>query len=363
MHAAKTPKTVESGLVQPEGLISNLQIRGFLQGAVRLGHKPEAILAKADIPASVYHDHNACIDGIAFQRLLWIIGAELNDLFMGFLEQPAKPDLERVQANARFQCATFGEAIKVSTQFREAVRNDIHYDYRSDKKHHEFTLIVDYQLAEGMDVHLFYWFRLLQIYKYHCWLIGRRIKLTQVNFTSAPPEKLNQALFAPFNCKVLFNQTVNSLSFDQNYLHLPLARQVAEGEDFVKNYLNWFTIPGRDMSWSRQTEQVLVRLQAENIWSPNIAVVAEILSASARNLRRQLALENETYQEIKERVRCKAAIKLLLTSDLPLTLVAEQIGYVEPGNFTRAFIGWTQMSPSDYRKQYAADKRIFSVYS
>jgi len=336
------------------GRVGHEHICGFLQGAALSGFSPEAILEAADLPAGLYVDPWATLDGCEFQRLFLTIQREMNDVFMGFLEQPGKPAAEVEQAKARHRCATFGEAIRISTQFREAVRNDLHYDYVLDNARHEFSLVVAYKLRAGVDERLFYWHRMMQIYKFYCWLVGKRLKLNRVSFTTtAPASEVARACYDVFNCEVRFDQPENSLTFDKRYLLYPVARSEAEAADFITKYPDWFEVAGEDRSWTRQVERVLTRLRQEEIWAPTISMVAKILSLSPRTLRRQLGRENETFQAIKSRLRCDQAIKLLVTSDLPITTIAAEIGFAEPGDFTRAFIGWTASTPSGYRAKHA----------
>ncbi len=70
-----------------------------------------------------------------------------------------------------------------------------------------------------------------------------------------------------------------------------------------------------------------------------------------------LARENESFQKIKVRVRCDLAIKLLLDSQLPISVVADKVGFAEPGDFTRAFTQWTGQTPKDYRSTHLKSKR------
>ena len=323
-------------------------IEGILQGAILNGHDIGPILEKAGLPDDLLDDPNASIDGEAFQQLLITLEAETGDYFLGFLNEPGKLAMVGQQLKLRHQCQTFGEFVRVSTGFREAVRNDVHYDCLVDEEGHEFTVNVAYQLRPGIDPHIFYWHRLMLIDRYWSWIIGKRIKLNRVTFTTPKPDyALDYETL--FHCQVLYEQPHDSLSFDLHYLHLAVVRSEQETEEFITKNMNWLVPPGQDRSWSRQVEDILIRLQHEDLWNPSIDQVAGILNLRARTLRRLLARENENFQAIRSRVRCDRAKSLLTTTDMPITVIAGEIGYTEPGVFTRAFQGWTHMTPSDYR--------------
>ncbi len=331
-------------------------ILGLLQGAVLKGHCPYALLRKAGLPESVYDDPEAVLTGVEFQRLLYAIQGELNDIFMGFMEQPGKLAMHKEQTRVRYYCGSVGEALTTTTRFREAIRSDISYDYIVDDDKHEFTLVNHYKTVEGVDAMLLHWSRLMTFCKYYSWLAGKHIPLVRACFSGPKPsEGVLENCYSIFNCDIWFNQPETSHTFDKKYLSYPIIRSEGEDMDFVINYPDWFTIPGHDTSWTRHTEQVLKRLQQDGIWSPSIAMVAGMLSLNARALRRHLAQENETFVRIKSRMRCGRAIKLLVSTELPIAEVSLKVGFAEPGDFTRAFVGWTGMSPKAYRCEYRND--------
>ena len=350
--SVSTAKCSDHGLAMSDfvNVISYPYIKGVLRGPQLAGHSVETILEKAGLATNLLAT-KASISGEQFQRLLLTIQEQTQDMFMGFLEQPGKIGLMVEQERARSRAATLGEYTRFSTQFREAVRNDIHYEQHIDHVSQDFTLSVYYKLREGVDPHVFYWHRLMLIYRYYSWLIGKRIKLKQICFATAKPSYCAdyQALFS---CEVLFDCGRNSLSFDKKYLQYSVIRSPEETADFAANNPDWLVVPGLDRSRRRQVEDVLTSFQRQNIWSPTIAQVAERLSLSQRTLRRQLARENENFQRIKARVRCGLAVKLLVTTDTPITMIANQVGYAEPGDFTRAFVKWMNMTPSAYRVKY-----------
>ena len=56
---------------------------------------------------------------------------------------------------------------------------------------------------------------------------------------------------------------------------------------------------------------------------------------------------------IKAQIRKQSAINKLLASSLPVSAVADALGFSEPGDFTRNFKRWTGLSPTEYRAKYA----------
>lgn len=77
------------------------------------------------------------------------------------------------------------------------------------------------------------------------------------------------------------------------------------------------------------------------------------LRITPRSLRNQLSRESASFQQIKAQVRQQLAIQKLLASALPISSVALELGFSEPGDFSRNFKRWTGLSPSEYRAKHS----------
>lgn len=334
-------------------------IVGLLQGAIWRGYDPRAILTKAAIPAERYDDPLATINGREAQSLIQAIRQEISDNYLGFLDQPAKLSMDAEVGKVALQHDTLGAAIKGMCDFVEAIRNDQERYLNIDDRSGEYTYGMRSYLSGGQaqKAYYFYYYRQAWTYRFLCWLTGKRIKLTRVSFTASGPTSCGD-YDEVFDCPVEFDSTWNSLHFHERYLNEPVVRTMAEFNhaDFPDNYPDWFNAPGRNSSISREVERVLVEIHKEEILFPPIQTVAKILAVSPRTLRRHLAIENESYQKIKDKVRRELAQNLLATTNLAINTIASGLGFAEPGVFTRAFRAWTLATPSAYRKEH-------SVYS
>jgi len=337
-------------------LLSSYFIRGFLEGAKRQGHDVISILKEADIDLVKVEDPDALFDGKQLQSLFDALMQQLDDIYLGFVKERHKPILNLATLKMAMDAETLGESIRARTEFRESLRDDVHYEFRLNKKQHEFSLTVDdFEMVQGVDTHLFYWLRLSTIYRYHSWLIGRRIKLNRVHFSSPEPE-FGQAHLLLFNCDIAFNQPQNAVFFDNSYLSYPVIRtesEIMENNASIQDYRDWLKVPGSDISLTRQVEQAIEDLQKDQVFHPTLDVLAGKLRINPRRLRTQLARENQSFQQIKAKVRQALAIHKLLSTALPISTVALQLGFSEPGDFSRNFKRWTGLSPSEYRAKHA----------
>jgi AraC-like DNA-binding protein len=89
---------------------------------------------------------------------------------------------------------------------------------------------------------------------------------------------------------------------------------------------------------------------------PSIDRVAQRLGLSRRTLQRRLAEAGTDYTDIQRRILVRRARKLLAGTELSIGRVAAELGYGDPAHFTRAFLEWTGITPSQWRRQAARRK-------
>lgn len=85
--------------------------------------------------------------------------------------------------------------------------------------------------------------------------------------------------------------------------------------------------------------------------NPNLKRVANYLAVSERTLQRRLNEINTSFSELVDHVKKEIAINYLTDSSLPLTDIAELLGFSELSAFNRAFKRWQGNSPAKFRKQ------------
>lgn len=84
---------------------------------------------------------------------------------------------------------------------------------------------------------------------------------------------------------------------------------------------------------------------------PSIEKIAEVLNMSSATLKRKLRAENTSYREVRDQALFKRSRQILLTSQLPIEIIADKLGYSDGSNFSKAFKGWSGITPSEYRQQ------------
>ncbi len=342
--------------------VDGLVVQGLLQGAVLKGHDPQAIMQKAGIAPDVYGNPHAAIDGPSLVRLVRAIQFALDDVYLGFFAQGCRLALETERLLSFLSCSSFGEALRVSIRFTDAMSIDagprISEEHGTGLQH-----ICKYTTIPGVDRDIFVWIRFVWIYHLFSWLIGRPLALREISVRGPRPVQLNGFdRFGLFHCPVKYDAPVDALSYDRNDLTVRLVHNsIKEYDDYYASEPDWYVPLGQSQSWRERTQQVLIELQKAGMWSAPIEVVAARLRTRPRRLRHDLALEGESFQDIKTRLRGELASAYLLASDLPVTAIGFELGFSEPGSFSRHFISWAGVAPSVYRSTHVSDAAMVAA--
>lgn len=338
-----------------EGL-DGLTVRELLQGAVLKGRDPAHIMEQASIDPAIYANPNAAIDGRSLVRLIRQIQFDLDDIYLGFLPQNSRLALEKERILCLLNSSNFGEALRVSVRFTNAMAPDvgavISPDYGSGLQH-----VCGYQTIDGVDRSVLVWIRFVWIYRFFSWLIGRPLKLRALSISGPKPIQSNGFdRFAMFGCPVIYNSSFDALSYDCNDLTRPLIhRSAGDYDDYYAREPDWFESGVNDNSWADRTRNTIIELQREGWWYPSIEMVAERLSTNVRRLRYQLSSEGDNFQDLRTRLRGELASAYLLASDFSIQQIGSELGFSEPGSFSRHFLSWAGVSPSTYRAQHISD--------
>ena len=186
-------------------------------------------------------------------------------------------------------------------------------------------------------------------------VLGRPLPLEAVHLSSPLPA--HSGRFSEFfgHCPVIPEQPSSSLIFAQHWLAtpLPLADPVTHQDALAQCRLieARFTPPG-----SALAAQIIARLQQNLDSPPSLEQLANRFHCTPRTLRRHLNQTGRGYQQILDDLRCQRARALLADSGVPISSIAEQLGFSETASFRHAFIRWTGLSPRSWRQaQYPAE--------
>ncbi len=189
-----------------------------------------------------------------------------------------------------------------------------------------------------------------------CWYVDSRIPLQGARFPFAAPPHLD-AYALLFPGPLQFNAPQAELRFDARYLTLPLRRDEKALQLMLQRALpltvlqyRGYRSDRRDLRHRLLAQQVRQALANPAVVSHTADTLAATLNLSPRSLHRQLQDEGVTLQQLKDDVRSDKARDLLLRTAKPIKQVAAAAGFRNEKSFSRAFQGWTGVSPRVFRE-------------
>jgi AraC-like DNA-binding protein len=144
-----------------------------------------------------------------------------------------------------------------------------------------------------------------------------------------------------------FGQCYTGFPIPTSMLALPYTGCEPEDHVNIDEGSLWSTAPSK--SFAGTTKQ-LVKAYAADGWL-TVNQASDASGVSLRTLQRRLSAEGTTYLEVLEDARSEMARDLLENTDAPLSEIATKLGYSNQSNFTRAFLRWASVLPSEFRAQ------------
>lgn len=152
-----------------------------------------------------------------------------------------------------------------------------------------------------------------------------------------------------FGAPVLFGRRTNAFAFRRRDLDARMNGQ----DPYLYSIIEPFLKSRCDIHQNPEDFATTVRNQIQMHLGdvpPTIAEIARVFGVTDQSLQRQLREHGVTFQELVTAARKELALHYMEDHDMPLTEIAHCLGYSELSAFSRAFRGWTGMSPQRYRR-------------
>lgn len=155
-----------------------------------------------------------------------------------------------------------------------------------------------------------------------------------------------------YNCKVKFNQPFDSLLFPTSVLDIPMQAANSEIGNISERYVRSL-IRNHPLDLIQQIEELIQRQLG--VSRCTLQLIAEQLNMPSYSLQRRLAALNTCFEDIIDRLRRSRAEKMLPLTALPLTRIAESLGYSSQTSFTRSCHRWFGESPQALRTRLSKE--------
>ncbi|WP_028725935.1 AraC family transcriptional regulator [Paracoccus zeaxanthinifaciens] len=268
--------------------------------------------------------------------------------FFGMGTRPMPPGAFAMMAHAVLDAPDLGRALRRALRFMGMMLTDPQGRLLIANGQARI-LLEDARGPVGAFAARTYWLIILGLM---CWLVGRRLPLSQVDLSCEAP--LNRADYQQFfGAPVRFGQGATVLAFDARHLALPVIRDSAQLRGFLQQApANLLVRYQHDQGLSARLRMML--RDADPVDWPDAAGIAHGFGISAATLRRRLASEGQSLAMIRDDIRFGLARGLLRGPHLPVDEIASRLGYAEPSAFHRAFLKWSGRTPDAFRRENGA---------
>ncbi|MGU7768793.1 helix-turn-helix domain-containing protein [Burkholderia sp. MR1-5-21] len=186
------------------------------------------------------------------------------------------------------------------------------------------------------------------------WLIGQPVRLSEV-WLAHPHRDDAVPLLGLFNAPVAVGGKTYGFGFDAAQLACRVIRQPAELDAFLVDFpFRLIDAAPAAMSWAQRVRGALDAALAREQALPALPELAGWLGVSDATLRRRLIAEGTGYQVLREQCLTDAARRCLRETDWPIARIAAHLGFGGEEAFRRAFVRWTGMAPSRFRRSGTA---------
>lgn len=183
-------------------------------------------------------------------------------------------------------------------------------------------------------------------------ITGGAARVRKVSFRHAPLSAPS-AYRAAFGCDVLFCQNADGIVLEEQDLLCPVLNPDEQIYEMATSFIADRYPAGTPPMHARVRTLITRYLDSNDCHNERIATE---LCMHPRTLQRRLKYEGKTFESIKDEVRRDAALRYLRQPDMPLTQIAEKLGYAEQSVLSRSCYRWFTASPRELRERAGANK-------
>jgi AraC-like DNA-binding protein len=245
---------------------------------------------------------------------------------------------------AAMASSTIGEALDVAVRFAPTRTNAV--ALRTHRAGGSASIVIEELAPLGAATDAIIFALVVGIQQIGEALTGKRLEgSADIAFEEPPYVARFEAMIGK---RIRFGQPAHQLVFDASVLDLPLVMRDAAAQRLAREQCEReLDELGERAPLASRVRAILPRKDAGFLSLPEAATR---LGVSTRTLKRRLADEGTEFTALVDEQRRERALLLLRASERSMDEIAEQVGYSDVANFTRAFRRWTGETPAAYRR-------------
>lgn len=319
---------------------------GFPDLAKELGQNPIELCAEAGIPAEAMHYTDHYISCSAFYRLLELTAQRSGKYDIGLrLANRQHFDVMGPTTLAVYQADDLLGAINALQRYNHLHDQGASLEFQVSGSTvilaQRIHMLTPEETFQGVDRTA-----LLTMGIMHH-ICGRDWKPKALLFRHSAPVDI-QPYKKNFDCPVHFNQEVNALILDVEDLKKTSTHH-KQPNPLLDSYISVMESRQPLDNLSKSKQFIRQYLHTDHC---NLPMVARSIGVSPRSLQRYLKSRETSFNQLLSEIRCDAVRKYLQETNLPLSKIAETLGYTELSNFSRAFKKQFGCSPLEWRKRH-----------
>lgn len=324
---------------------ANSFVTEFYYLAREKGLDADQLLREAGIASNDIDSPGTRVANRKLARLQVGVFDKLDDEAMGLSDSPIPRGAFYMMGKLAVGELTLRDALAVGARFYHMVTDAYRISLVEDSKDARLTFAMSSPQQQRYD--LFAIITLLASHRMSSWLIAENVIMHEIYFDYEAPTNVDEYSYL-LPGQHIFNAGVLGFTFSKHFLDREICQNRGSLKSFISNCpLELFAQPRQDFSISAVLKKMLNQELAEGF--PRIEDAADRLHMTRRTLIRKLKDEGTSYQDIKDLVRRDRAVFLLKNRVIPVSKVAEAVGFSDSAVFARAFKSWTGVSPRDFR--------------
>lgn len=322
-------------------------VEAAIEAVVKRGLNAHDLLLRSGISPTLLGTPQARVSAANYAVLWRLVAAALDDEFFGQDSRRMKSGSFAMLCRTVVHCSTLEPALYRTLRFFRLTLDDI--EGALERTASSAILSLKARTADAARRTFAHETLLILIHGVACWLVGRRIPISEAHF--AYPEPVHSAEYrVMYSTELRFQQPATHIRFDSSYLDLPVIQNERSAKDFLRAAPHNILLKYKNAnSLTARLRRRLRQLLPGEL--PEFEALAAELHMTPITLRRRLHDEGESYQSLKDQLRRDLAITHLSHTERSIRDIALELGFAEPSAFHRAFKKWTGTAPGEYRRK------------